>query len=398
MAYKDALKDLVSKHRKDSDLWVLYAEALMNTMPWNYYERKQNKSSPKRDTLKVYDALDKALDINPNNLFALHLYIHIYEPDMDAIVSNKYIGHMADRLQNLMNINLEKIKMCGVGHLVHMPSHIYSRIGRFEDANIVNIAAINMAEAYYNYYNITDIHPNYNQFHRVLYYCHRITFVIYNSMMNGQFEQAQEYGEKLFDGCGYSLKYKSFFFENASWRDKVLIKFGQFKQLIENYEKNDEWKNKHNVGGDNLCVPTMSAYARAFSYVSMKECEKGWKVYENEFLVGYEDEKIRSVMVSAQKYSDLLEVARHSFLGRYYDVCEDDVDEAAKHWNDAADQYDKLEYMEPYVCVLHILHLMNDCYCLHADHFGQSTTEHVWVSCIWTEVNIKKQLRHLKRI
>merc|ERR1712228_580600 len=226
------------------------------------------------------------------------------------------------------------------------PSHIYARIGRFEDANLVNIDAIESAKAYYDYYNITDVHTNYNQFHRVLYYCHRITFVIYSSMMNGQFKQAEKYGQKLFDECKYSLKYKSFFFENASWRDKILIKFGKFKELIENYEKNDEWKNENYVGGDNLCVPTMSAYARAFSYVSLKECDKGWKVYENEFLVGYEDENIRSVMVSEQIFADLLEVARHSFLGRYYDVCVNDTVKAVQHWTDAAEQYDKLEYME----------------------------------------------------
>lgn len=228
-----------------------------------------------------------------------------------------------------------------------MPSHIYIRIGRFEDANIVNVNAYKVAEKYYQYYNITDIHPNYNQFYRVLYYCHRITFIQYSSMMNGQFKKANEYSSYLFKTCKWSTEHISFFFETSSWKDKTLLRFGKFEQLIENYEKSDEWKNKYVAGGDNIYAPIQSAYAKAFSYATIKQCEKAWNVYQNEFLPGYNDEDIRGIMFVWQDAAGILEVSKSSFLARYYDKCENNIKKSEENWINAAKQYDNLVYMEP---------------------------------------------------
>ena len=352
MAFKDEMKKMSEKYSNDVDILVLYAESLMNTMPWDYYEREEDENGilqykAKPDTLIVYKLLEKALDMKPDNLLALHLYIHIFEADMNAIKSNKRIEIVADKLFSLLNPIIDDIKMYGIGHLVHMPSHIYIRVGRFEDANIVNINAHTIAEQYYDYYNISDLFENYNQFYRVLYYCHRITFVMYSSMMNGQFKKADDYSSYLFDKCGFSTKHISFFFENASWKDKNLLRFGKFKELIDNYEKNDEWRNKYVAGGDNIYAPTQSAYTRAFAYASLKQCKKSMDIYQNEFLPGYNNQEIRDIMFVWQDAGGILEVAKSSFLARYADKCENDIEKSATLWTTAAKQYDILAYMEP---------------------------------------------------
>ena len=352
MAFKDAMSKMVDKYPGDTDIWTLYAESLMNTMPWDYYIREEDENGylqykPKPDTFLVYDALEQALTINPNNLLALHLYIHIYEADMKQVISNKNVEIVADRLRDLLQPNIDQIRLCGIGHLVHMPSHIYIRIGRFEDANIANIDAYRIAEEYYDYYNITDIYPNYNQFYRVLYYCHRITFIIYSSMMSGQFQKADDYGQYLYDKCKWSLEHISFFFESSTWRLKNLLRFGKFKELIDKYEKDNEWKEKYVARGDNIYAPIMAHWSRAFAYISSGECNKGWDIYTNQFLPGYESEEIAELMFWLQPAVGILNVARLSFLGRYYDKCENDMEKSVVHWTNAAKAQFNLNYIEP---------------------------------------------------
>ena len=132
-------------------------------MPWDYYiDRHAN--IPKENTKKVYKALEKALEIDPNNLLALHLYIHIYEPS-DTESVKKHVEIVADRLYSLMS------DAPGIGHLIHMPSHIYIRIGRFNDGILSNERAIANAEKYFSEYDINDI--GWNKFYRNMYYCHR---------------------------------------------------------------------------------------------------------------------------------------------------------------------------------------------------------------------------------
>ena len=109
IAYAEAMEALSSKYPDDTDAASLYAEALMNTMPWNYWAEDGN---PKPDTIKVINTIESVLDKDPNHPLAIHLYIHAVEASSDPGRAEE----AADRLADLVP---------GAGHLVHMPSHIY---------------------------------------------------------------------------------------------------------------------------------------------------------------------------------------------------------------------------------------------------------------------------------
>ena len=118
-AYASAMRGLYEKYPGDDDAASLFAESLMNTMPWDYWTEDQN---PKPRTEEVIAALETVLERNPRHPMAIHLYIHAVE----ASTTPERAEVHADTLLDLVP---------GSGHLVHMPSHIYYRIGRYADAS-----------------------------------------------------------------------------------------------------------------------------------------------------------------------------------------------------------------------------------------------------------------------
>jgi tetratricopeptide (TPR) repeat protein len=131
-AYAKATGELTRKRPDDLDAAVFHAEALMDLQPWDYYDAKLQ---PKGNTAEVVSTLESVMARDPNHAGALHLYVHAVEassaPERGAVA--------ADRLRELIP---------GSGHLVHMPAHIYARVGRWHDAVIANERAIEADDAY----------------------------------------------------------------------------------------------------------------------------------------------------------------------------------------------------------------------------------------------------------
>ena len=109
---------LSDKYPDDLELAVLAAEAGMDTQPWDYWE--PGGKEPKGRTADVQKRLEGVLAKNPDHPWAIHLYIHLVEASDRPERAEPY----ADRLAALMP---------GAGHIVHMPSHIYYRVGRYID-------------------------------------------------------------------------------------------------------------------------------------------------------------------------------------------------------------------------------------------------------------------------
>ena len=165
IAYANAMEALSKRYPEDNDAASLFAEALMNTMPWNYWAEDGN---PKPDTVKVIDSLELVLEKNPNHPLAIHLYIHAVEASSDPARAEG----PADRLANLVP---------GAGHLVHMPAHIYWRVGRYHDASLANIEAAKVDEDYIAQCNAQGFYP-------ALYYPHNVHFLWAASTMEGRSE------------------------------------------------------------------------------------------------------------------------------------------------------------------------------------------------------------------
>jgi tetratricopeptide (TPR) repeat protein len=131
-AYADAMADLAKKLPDNLDAATLYAEAMMDLQPWNYWD---DTGKPLGNTAKIVRVLEGITARNADHAGALHLYIHAVEasnePERGAAA--------ADRLRTLIP---------GSGHLVHMPAHIYARVGRWHDAVIANQRAIEADDTY----------------------------------------------------------------------------------------------------------------------------------------------------------------------------------------------------------------------------------------------------------
>ena len=162
-AWANALAEMAARYPDDTTVASVYAEALMNTMPWDYWGPD---GEAKPDTQAVITSLEAVMAADPDHPLALHLYIHALEASSNAAKAEP----AADRLANLVP---------GSGHLVHMPSHIYFRVGRYQDSALANIRAAEVDEAYIAQCNAQGFYP-------ALYYPHNIHFLWASATMQGQ--------------------------------------------------------------------------------------------------------------------------------------------------------------------------------------------------------------------
>jgi tetratricopeptide (TPR) repeat protein len=176
LAYVNAMRALYEKYPDDDDAAALFAESMMNTMPWDYWLDDDN---PKPLTVEVLSALETVLARSPDHPLAIHLYIHAVE----ASGSPARAEAAADRLRYLVP---------AAGHLVHMPSHIYWRVGRYADASEVNVRAAAVDEAYIAACNAQGFYP-------AAYYPHNIHFLWASSSMEGRSKVALEAARKVAD-------------------------------------------------------------------------------------------------------------------------------------------------------------------------------------------------------
>jgi tetratricopeptide (TPR) repeat protein len=162
-AYADAMRDVARQFPDDLEASTFFADAMMNLRPWNLWAPD---GTPQPGTEEIVQTLERVIARNPNHPGALHLYIHAVE----ASTQPGRAEAAADRLLPLMP---------GAGHLVHMPSHIYWRVGRYADAVTVNAAAARADRAYFKTAQPSGIY-------RGLYYPHNIDFIWHSASMQGR--------------------------------------------------------------------------------------------------------------------------------------------------------------------------------------------------------------------
>jgi tetratricopeptide (TPR) repeat protein len=209
IAYMNAMAEVVQKYPEDADIQVFYAESVMNTVPWNYWDAQGNPS-PNIAEAKI--ALEKAMEINPEHPGAHHYYIHMVElPKPDLAIAS------ADKLGRLMP---------GAGHIVHMPSHIYIRVGRYKDAVTENQKAILADEDYISQCYSQGLYP-------LGYYPHNIHFLWSASSLLGNskiaIDAARKTAEKVPTGELVKLPFLQDF---ASTPLLAYTRFGKWNEIL----------------------------------------------------------------------------------------------------------------------------------------------------------------------
>ena len=211
-AYAQAMGNLAARYPDDPDAATLYAAALMNLSPWDYWNLD---GSPKGRTEEILATLQSVIDRNPRHPGALHYYIHAVEarhPERGE--------QTADRLAGLMP---------GAGHLVHMPSHIYMRIGRYADAYDANRRAVAADESYITQCRAQNIYP-------LNYYPHNIHFMAWSAMFQGRPQEALQAARKIVDKVPPELSadknvwalYETFLSQPMF----VMVRFGMWEAML----------------------------------------------------------------------------------------------------------------------------------------------------------------------
>ena len=174
-AWADALGEVARRFPEDIELAVLHAEAMMDTQPWDYWTDGGRQA--KGQANEIVAELERAMTKNPDHPGAIHLHIHAVE----ASNRPERAEAGADRLAALMP---------GAGHIVHMPSHIYYRVGRYLDALAANKAAVAVDEAYIAAQQPSGPYP-------LAYYPHNLHFLMAAAHLAGDSTTALEAAAKL---------------------------------------------------------------------------------------------------------------------------------------------------------------------------------------------------------
>ncbi|MBI2682562.1 MAG: hypothetical protein HYX26_05000 [Acidobacteriales bacterium] len=209
MAYSQAMRDLTVKFPDDLDAATLYAESLMNLRPWALWN-KDGSSAP--GTEIIVRTLESVLKRDPNHLGANHYYIHAveasYHPER-ALAS-------AERLSSLAP---------GAGHLVHMPAHIYSRVGDHDSAARVNVNAAAADEAYLAATHVEGIYP-------LMYYNHNLHFLAYANTMAGNYGEAIKAARKLEEKVTPAVKSMPMLEMFLPTQAFVLVRFEKWDEVL----------------------------------------------------------------------------------------------------------------------------------------------------------------------
>jgi tetratricopeptide (TPR) repeat protein len=162
-AYAAAMRKMAGAFPSDLDAATLFAESLMDLRPWNYWTKDGLANDGTREAIA---SLQRVLNANRSHPGALHYWIHLWEPTKTP----ERAEAEADRLLPLMP---------GAGHVIHMPAHIYMRVGRYVDAVKANQQAVAADEDYITQCKVQGIYP-------LGYYPHNIHFVWMGATMSGQ--------------------------------------------------------------------------------------------------------------------------------------------------------------------------------------------------------------------
>ena len=173
-AYADAMRSVWKAYRDDADAGVLFAESMMDLRPWDFWTAE---GTPKPGTQEIVSTLEAVIEMHPNHPGACHYYIHAVEASREP----RRALPCADRLPGLMP---------GAGHLVHMPAHIYARVGMYHESSERNAEAAHADERY-----LMDAHLSGD--YADGYYSHNLHFLWSSLMMEGRSADAEKAATSL---------------------------------------------------------------------------------------------------------------------------------------------------------------------------------------------------------
>jgi tetratricopeptide (TPR) repeat protein len=213
-AYADAMQRVHERFPNDLDAAMLYVESVMDLRPWGYWQRD---GAPHARTDDVVALTEQVMARNPKHPGAVHMYIHL----MEGTATPEKAEKAADTLQTLMP---------AAGHMVHMPAHIYQRVGRYADAIKSNQLAVAADEDYISQCRAQGLYP-------MAYYPHNIHFLWFAATADGQsrlaIESARQLASKIDDDTLKALPLTAGFRMVPYY---ALTRFGRWDEMLKEPE------------------------------------------------------------------------------------------------------------------------------------------------------------------
>jgi tetratricopeptide (TPR) repeat protein len=316
LAYSNAMGMVMRRFPDDLDAATLYAESLMMTMPWDYWTEDLQ---PKDATTKTMATLESVLRHDPAHLGANHFYIHLVEagphPEQ-GLSSADQLRNIADRLPDLVP---------GTGHLVHMPGHIYLRVGMYNSASRANTRAIKADEAYLKNAKT----PSY---YARLYYPHKYHYLAYTAMMEGRSEPALAVANyiapKVTDDFPVAERLRALPFF-------VMARFGLWDEILAIPAPE----------ADRLFLTAMWHYVRGLAYVAHDQVQEARAETNRVKNIAHHAE-VQSFAVPFFYGKTQIHIAQEILAAKLADLQNRD-EPMIRHFERAVALQDELPYMEP---------------------------------------------------
>jgi tetratricopeptide (TPR) repeat protein len=210
-AYAKAMGALTRRYPRDDDAATLYAESLMDLRPWHYWTNAGRPLAP--SALEQVAVLQRVVARTPNHPGACHFYIHAVEASSDAARALP----CSRRLQTLVP---------GAGHLVHMPTHIYMRLGMWDLAVEHNEHAIAADERFIQDRHPTGVYP-------IGYYPHNLDVMQAALVMLGRSSDAIAAARKIAGIDSYETALQVPPVESFSVKPLyALARFGKWEEIL----------------------------------------------------------------------------------------------------------------------------------------------------------------------
>ena len=207
--YHQAMGELSKKYPDDLDAATLYAESGMDLRPWQLWNKD---GSPAEGTLEIIATLESVLKRSPKHVGANHYYIHAVEASPHperALASADVIGGLVP----------------DAGHLVHMPSHIYMRVGKYEEASIANVKAAEADRAYIAKQGADGVYP-------MMYYSHNLDFLAAARAMEGRYADAKKAADQLMENVIPAADMMAMLEPFLLRPRGVLLRFGKWDEIL----------------------------------------------------------------------------------------------------------------------------------------------------------------------
>lgn len=312
-AYADAMREVHHRFPDDPDVAVLYVESTMNLRPWGYWMRD---GYPFEGTTEIVALTEDVLRRFPDHPGALHMYIHLMEPTANPERAEK----AADTLLTLMP---------QAGHMIHMASHIYQRVGRYADAVKSNQMAIQADEAYIAQFEAEGLYP-------LAYYPHNIHFLWFAASTSGQYalalKSARDAASKVNDALLKQMPFTAIFRVLPYW---TLARFGQWQSVL----------NEPAPPANNAFLTGSWHYVRGLAYVATGQLRRASAELAQLRKV-IKDPSLNSPLLSRNTAYDVLRVAPEVLAGELA-AAHRKFDTAIAHLERAVRLEDGLVYTEP---------------------------------------------------